>query len=122
MFRPEFLENLNTKGGKGSLQTYPVFEPYDILNAVLLACAPLAIAAPITTTSTLNPFFTPRPNSQITVESNRHTYVASGNLTSNETMPYTPYGGLNTDDILPVYAPLSDFDYKSLTHLTSTLN
>jgi hypothetical protein len=88
-----------------------------MLVAILLAatCASLAASAPLATTSALNPFVTPGPGSQITVEVNGHTYVANGNLISNETMPYTPYGGLNTNGTLPVYAPLSDFDYESLT-------
>lgn len=85
-----------------------------MLAAFFLAAASLVAAAPLTTTSALNPYVTPGPDSQITVESNGHTYVASGNLTSNETMPYTPYGGLNTNGSLPVYAPLGDFDYESL--------
>lgn len=83
-----------------------------MLSAIFLAFAPLAAAAPVT--SALNPFVTPGPDSQITVESNGHNYTASGNLTSPEPMPYTPYGGLNTNGSIPVYHPLSDFDYESL--------
>jgi len=82
---------------------------------ILLALVPAVAAAPLATTSALNPYVTPGPNTEITVESNGFTYTASGNLTANETMPYTPYGGLNTNGTLPVYAPLSDFDYESLT-------
>lgn len=80
----------------------------------LLAFAPVVAAAPVVTTSALNPYVTPGPDSQITVVANGHTYVANGNLTQNDTMPYTPYGGLDTNSTLPVYAPLSDFDYESL--------
>ena len=75
----------------------------------------LTLASPIASaTSALNPFVSPSPNSAITVESNGYVYVANGNLTQGETSPYTPYGGLNTNGTLPVYAPLSDFDYQSL--------
>jgi hypothetical protein len=85
-----------------------------MLAATFLLLAPFVVGAPVTTTSALNPFVTPGPDSEITVESNGHIYVANGNLTQNETMPYTAYGGLNTNGSIPVYAPLSDFDYQSL--------
>ena len=88
--------------------------PLNMLAVAFLLLAPFVAGAPLTTTSALNPFVTAGPDSQITVESNGYTYVANGNLTQNETMPYTPYGGLNTNGSIPVYAPLSDFDYESL--------
>ncbi len=82
--------------------------------AALFLLIPFVAGAPVTTTSALNPFVAPGPDSEITVEANGHVYVANGNLTQDETVPYTPYGGLNTNGTLPVYAPLSDFDYQSL--------
>ena len=85
-----------------------------VILTFVLALASAVAAAPLNTTSALNPHVTPGPDSQITVVSNGHTYVANGNLTQNATMPYTPYGGLDTNGTIPVYAPLSDFDYESL--------
>jgi Ferritin-like domain len=85
-----------------------------MLVNILLALVPAVAAAPLTTTSALNPYVTPGPDSVVTVSSNGFTYVASGNLTTDETAPYTPYGGLDTNGTIPVYAPLSDFDYESL--------
>src|SRR5947207_11516390 len=86
-----------------------------LLILVHVLALSFALAAPLaSTTSALNPFVSSSPQSTIKVESNGYVYVANGNLTQGETSPYTPYGGLNTNGTLPVYAPLSDFDYQSL--------
>jgi Ferritin-like domain len=84
------------------------------LLSILLILTGIASAEPINTTSALNPYVTAGPDTEITVSANGYTYVANGNLTSNETAPYVPYGGLGTNGTIPVYAPLSDYDYESL--------
>ncbi|KAH8552939.1 Rds1 protein [Umbelopsis sp. PMI_123] len=41
-------------------------------------------------------------------------YNSSGELQNPLVAPYTPSGGLNTNGSIPIYHPLSDFDYESL--------
>jgi len=44
-----------------------------------------------------------------------YSYTANGSTTVAETMPYTPAGGLGMNGSYPLYHPLSDFDYESLS-------
>jgi hypothetical protein len=41
------------------------------------------------------------------------TYPSDGQLHSNQSAPYVPYGGLRTNGT-PMYVPKFDFDYESL--------
>lgn len=42
-------------------------------------------------------------------------YVSTGKLHKQEPMPYTPAGGIGTNNTVPpVYNPLSDFDFQSI--------
>lgn len=50
----------------------------------------------------------PAPSSQTT-------YVANGTLHNALPAPYTPNGGEGTNGTEPVYGPMSDFDYQSLS-------
>lgn len=40
---------------------------------------------------------------------------------TNTSQPFTPEGGLGTNGSLPVYAPLSDFDFQSIVRSNSGL-
>jgi len=42
-------------------------------------------------------------------------YPADGKLHGEQPAPYTPSGGLGTNGSAPVYRPMSDFDYQSLS-------
>lgn len=44
-----------------------------------------------------------------------YTYTTNGSTTVPELMPYTPAGGLGMNGSYPLYHPLSDFDYESLS-------
>ncbi|CCG81380.1 Protein rds1 [Taphrina deformans PYCC 5710] len=44
-----------------------------------------------------------------------YAYISNGSVTVPEPMPYTPAGGFGTNGSYPLYHPLSDFDYESLS-------
>ncbi|ORY84992.1 ferritin-like domain-domain-containing protein [Protomyces lactucae-debilis] len=52
---------------------------------------------------------------QTGVNASSYTYVANGSLTVPQPKPYTPAGAFGNNGSLPVYHPLSDFDYQSLS-------
>ncbi|KAK9370361.1 ferritin-like domain-containing protein [Lipomyces kononenkoae] len=64
-----------------------------------------------TTTSALNPFGT---GFLLSNGSSGYVYNATGNLTSPESGPFTPSGGIGNNGSEPNYHPLSDYDYQSL--------
>lgn len=66
-----------------------------------LASLALAAPAPVTNTSSFE-FSGPSP------------YKSTGKLQKPLVKPYTPAGGLGTNGSIPIYHPLSDFDYSSL--------
>lgn len=57
----------------------------------------------------VQPFASTGPNATSFV------YLANGSTTVPEPMPYTPAGGLGTNGSYPLYHPLSDFDFESLS-------
>jgi hypothetical protein len=67
----------------------------------LATLASVALAAPVTNTSNYE-FSGPSP------------YKSDGKLHKPLVKPYTPAGGINTNGTIPIYHPLSDFDYESL--------
>jgi hypothetical protein len=67
----------------------------------LTALASLALSAPVSNFSSYE-FSGPSP------------YNSTGNLSQPLVRPYTPAGGLGTNGSIPIYHPLSDFDYESL--------
>lgn len=49
------------------------------------------------------------------VNASAYSYVVNGSLTVPPPKPYTPAGGFGNNGSLPVYHPLSDFDFESLS-------
>lgn len=90
----------------------PTVTPSQVPNTNVTSHGPYT-GTPTTTgalsTVVLAPSIAPLP-----AESFKYDYPADGKLHAPEPAPYTPAGGLGTNGTLPVYRPISDFDYESL--------
>ncbi|BFZ53524.1 conserved fungal protein [Savitreella phatthalungensis] len=75
----------------------------------------IAVPGPGPSTQTSNTTASANPPSDVFGDPLVYTYTANGSLTVPEPKPYTPAGGFGNNGSAPVYHPLTDFDFQSLS-------
>ncbi|KZT72231.1 hypothetical protein DAEQUDRAFT_736363 [Daedalea quercina L-15889] len=86
----------------------------DLIYAAPAASTSASTASPTSSVSSTSAVSSASASSSVSASSSAASALASTGFNSSVPLPYTPSGGLDTNGSLPVYAPLSDFDYQSL--------